>query len=484
MKLKDLTKDLNIKAAKGDFDVEISGVAYDSRQVKEGDVFVAVPGFKVDGMAFVPDAVKSGAAAVVAQKPVENVSVPQIVVPSSRTALAKISNTFYDFPSRKLKLIGITGTNGKTSICYLLENILRKAGHKVGLISTVEIKINGGHVESKLTTPESLDLQKILDQMVKHDVTHVVMEVSSHSLALDRVLGTEFDIAVFTNLTHDHLDFHGSMEDYLKAKMKLFSSLGKGVKKEVAAILNKDDGHSKPILDLLKGNALTYGINYNANLVAKNIKFDLKGMTFSLATQKEAVPVRTKLIGEASVYNILASVLSALTLGEELIQVVEAVGYFEGAPGRFERIKTGKSFDVVVDFAHSPDGLQKLIETYRPFVKGKLILLFGCPGDRDREKRPIMGGIASKLADHVIISTDDPHSEDPRKIIDEIEDGMCGKTYEKIIDRRQAIEKALSLAKKGDMVLIAGRGHERYQDFGGKKLEIDDRAVVREVLAS
>jgi UDP-N-acetylmuramoyl-L-alanyl-D-glutamate--2,6-diaminopimelate ligase len=310
--------------------------------------------------------------------------------------------------------------------------------------------------------------------MVRQGVTHVVMEVSSHSLALDRVLGTEFDIAVFTNLTHDHLDFHKTMNDYLKAKLKLFSSLLTGSKKEAIGIINKDDPHSKPILDLLKGRALAYGINYNASLSAKHIEHHLSGTSFGLATEKEVLSVRTKLVGTANVYNMLASILCALSLDEDITGVIESVEDFSGAPGRFEAVDAGQPFPVIVDFAHSPDGLQKLLEAYKPLVKGRIILVFGCPGDRDRDKRPVMGKIAAKLADYAIISTDDPHSEDPARIINEI-----GKGNEKIVDRKKAIEKALSLAKKDDVVLIAGRGHERYQDFAGKKVEIDDREVVR-----
>jgi UDP-N-acetylmuramoyl-L-alanyl-D-glutamate--2,6-diaminopimelate ligase len=481
MLLEELIKGLDIVEVRGSTDVDILGISYDSRTVKPGDVFVAIPGFKVDALKFAAQAVKSGAAALISQAPVKDVVIPQIIVPSARTALAKVSCAFYDNPSRKLKVIGVTGTNGKTTICYLLEHILRSADHKVGLIGTVEMKIDGEAQDSKMTTPESLDLQKLFDRMLKSGITHVVMEVSSHSLALDRVAGTEFDVAVFTNLTHDHLDFHGTMDGYLKSKLKLFHSLGSGVKKEAIAVVNADDPYSKQIMGASRGKALTYGMNSKADLKAKNARYDINGMSFEVYQDDAVLRTTSKMIGIPNVYNILASVLCALSFGENIGQALKAVSAFKGAPGRYERIECGQPFPVVVDFAHSPDSLQKLVETYRPLVKGKIILLFGCPGDRDREKRPIMGGIATKHADHVIISTDDPHSEDPEIIMAEIEKGVVpGRKYEKIADRNYAIQKALGIATKDDIVLLAGRGHEKFQDFGGKKVAIDDRDVVKE----
>ncbi len=490
MILKDLIADLQTRAVDGDLNIDVSGITYDSRQVKPGDVFVAIPGFKTDGAKFALEAVKAGAVAIVSESPTENIKCPQIVVPGARQALAVLSNRFYDFPSRKLKVIGVTGTNGKTTICYLLEHILKSAGISVGLIGTVETKIDGQRADSKMTTPESSDLNKLFASMVKLGVTHVVMEVSSHSLALDRVLGIEFDVAVFTNLTHDHLDFHRTMDEYFKAKFKLFSTLGKGSKTGALAVVNKDDPYSKPILDMLKMRSLTFGLNGKADLVAKDIKYDLESMTFSIESEKEKLEVETKLPGRPNVYNILASMLSAMALGLDIGDVLGAVASFGGAPGRYERVEAGQAYPVIVDFAHSPDSLQKLIETYRPLVKGKVILVFGCPGDRDREKRPMMGGIAARLADRVIITTDDPHSEDPARIVDEIEIGIERSVggnsriapHEKIVDRREAIKKALSLAQKDDIVLVAGRGHEKFQDFNGRRVEIDDREAVKELL--
>jgi len=490
MKLKDLIADLRVRSTSGDINVDVTGITYDSRQVVPGDLFVAIQGFKTDGGKFTSQAVKSGAVAVVCREKIKNRTIPQVIVEDPRQALALLSNRLYDFPSRKLKLIGVTGTNGKTTICYLLEHILRSAGLNAGIIGTVETRIAGQSSQSKMTTPESSDLQKIFVKMLKLGVSHVVMEVSSHSLALDRVLGVDFDTAIMTNLTHDHLDFHKTMEEYFKAKLKLFYGLGRGTKKEVVGIINNDDPYAKKILDVLDGRGLTYGMGKGADLIAKDVKYDLSGMGFSIARDDVSLGIKTGLIGVPNVYNILASIMAAESLDLDVEEIRKAIESFPGAPGRYERVEAGQPFPVVVDFAHSPDSLQKLIETYRPLVKGKIIIVFGCPGDRDRDKRPIMGEIAVRLADRVIISTDDPHSEDPGKIIEEIEKGVKGKgsevkgKYEKILDRREAITKALSLAGKDDIVLIAGRGHEKYQDFNGEKVEIDDREVVKKLLAS
>lgn len=486
MILNELIDKLKDKEVFGDHEIDITGIAYNSKFVQPGNLFVAIPGFKTNGHKYVDEAIGKGAKAIVSEKKVQVPNhVSNIVVPKARRAMAELANSFYGYPSRKLKIIGITGTNGKTTICYILESILRSAGYKVGIIGTIEARINGKIIPLKLTTPESVDLQNILNTMAEEGITHVLMEVSSHSLALERVYGTEFDIGVYTNLTHDHLDFHKTMEEYFEAKLKLFKSLGVGIKKETVGLINKDDVHSKRVLEAVKGKGLTYGLDFNSNLSAKDIKISLDRMSFKVATGKEFTGISSNLIGLPNVYNILASILCGLSLGLDLGEIKEAVEDINIIPGRFERIKAGQDFEVIVDFAHSPDSLQKLIETYKPFSRGKIILVFGCPGNRDMMKRSMMGEIAARLSDYTIITTDDPHLEDPPKIIDEIEKGMrdkglgMGDKYTKIIDRRRAIERALSLAKKDDIVLIAGRGHEKFQDFAGKNVEIDDREVVR-----
>jgi len=469
-------------------EIKIKGLAYDSRRVMPGDTFVAIPGLRVDGAQFIPQAVEKGARVIVTEKQINvPAGVDLVIVPNARQALAALAARFYGYPAKKLKLIGITGTNGKTTIAYLLESILRVAGHKVGLIGTVETRIDGKSAPSTLTTPESLELQGLLDQMLKAGVTHVVMEVSSHSLAQYRVWGVEFDIAIYTNLTHDHLDFHHTMEEYLEAKKQLFRQL----KESGIAIINVDDPYSKKIAEEVQGEVLFYGVKEAKHEMrsTKQSEFDIKLRSYDIKLDSMQVVIdttmlKTPLTGMFNIYNILAAFQAGLALHISRDKIKAGIEKAR-VPGRFERVEAGQPFPVIVDFAHSPDSLQKLLETVKPFVKGRLILVFGCPGDRDREKRPIMGRIAAELADQVIITTDDPHSEDPQVIIQDILKGITnyGLRITNETDRRKAIEKALRQAQKGDVVVIAGRGHEKYQDFNGKKVELDDREAAREILS-
>lgn len=489
MNIEDLLISLKEQKVAGDPNIDVAGIAYDSRAVKKGDIFIAIPGFKTDGSKFAAQAAEKGAIAIVLEKDIElSGNVTKVIVPNARIALAEISSAFYGHPSRKLKLIGITGTNGKTTTSFLIEAILRKAGHKVGVIGTVEARIEGKGLPVKLTTPESSDLQELLSKMLNEGVTHVVMEVSSHSLELHRTHGCEFDVAIYTNLTHDHLDFHGNMQNYLKAKLKLFEKLGRGYKSDVSAVINVDDPYGKKIMTYVDGNVLTYGMINNANLSASNLETTIDKMTFDLATFDSKFKIATSLIGAHNAYNIMAALLCGKVFGLSYEQMIGAVEDLSFIPGRFERIKVGQKFPVIVDFAHSPDSLIKLMETVRPLTKGRIILVFGCPGERDTMKRPVMGGIAVKMADFSYITTDDPHAEKTDKIIAEIEAGAVGaggergKNYLVIEDRRTAIEQALNMAHADDMVVIAGRGHERVQDYNGVKIQIDDREVAREVL--
>jgi UDP-N-acetylmuramyl-tripeptide synthetase len=489
MKLKDLLIALKQGSTNGDREVDVKGIAYDSRQVKPGDLFVAIPGMRVDGSKFAVQAAESGAIAVVMEKDIELPGgVTRVIVPNARIALAELAAAFYGYPARTLKMIGITGTNGKTTTSFLIEAILRNAGFKVGLIGTVEARIDGKSVPVKLTTPESSDLQALLKSMLDAGVTHVVMEVSSHSLELYRVLGCEFDVAIYTNLTHDHLDFHLNMQNYFKAKLKLFEKLGKGHKKNVTGIVNVDDPYGKKIMTYIDGNILTYGAINNANLTASNIDTTMEKMTFNVETFDDKFTIHTPLIGTYNAYNIMAALLCGKAFGLPYKQAKEAVEGVKYVPGRFEHVNAGQKFPIIVDFAHSPDSLTKLLETIRPLTAGKLILVFGCPGDRDRAKRPVMGDIAIKLADFVYLTTDDPHTEDPDRIIKEIEEGVVnaggviGQNYLSIADRKTAIEKAVNMAGKDDVVVLAGRGHEKYQDFNGNKVAIDDREVAREAI--
>ena len=456
-------------------------IQYDSRKVKPGDTFVAIPGLKQDGVDFIPQAIANGAAMIVAER---EVPVPAGIkfekVPSARQALAYLSDKFYNHPSRKLKLIGITGTKGKTTTSYLIQSIINTAGYKCGLIGTIT---------SAMTTPESSDLQAELAAMVEGGCTHCVLEVSSHALAQDRVYGCYFTVAIFTNLSHDHLDYHKTMEEYLLAKQKLFEMLDQNS----TAIINVDDPVSASIIGLIKGEVVPYGIDQARHELrsTKHNEYDVEvaGITIhedEMILKLNTTEIRTPLIGIHNVYNIAAAFQCALTLGIGPTIIKRGIEAVRVIAGRQEEVVCGQVFRVIVDFAHSPDSLEKVLQTYRPFTKGRLILVFGCPGDRDREKRPIMGEIASRLADQVIITTDDPYSEEPAQIVDEVFSGTSryASRVMRILDRRAAIDKALQSAVKGDIVLIAGRGHEKFQDFKGKKIAFDDKEVIKEILCT
>ena len=456
-------------------------IQYDSRKVQPGDTFVAIPGLKHDGVDFIPQAIANGAAMIVAEK---EVPLPAGIkfekVPSARQALAYLSDKFYNHPSRKLKLIGITGTKGKTTTSYLIQSIINTAGYKCGLIGTIT---------SAMTTPESSDLQAELAAMVEGGCTHCVLEVSSHALAQDRVYGCYFTVAIFTNLSHDHLDYHKTMEEYLLAKQKLFEMLDQNS----TAIINVDDPVSASIIGLIKGEVVPYGIDQARHELrsTKHNEYDVEvaGITIhedEMILKLNTTEIRTPLIGIHNVYNIAAAFQCALTLGIGPTIIKRGIEAVRVIAGRQEEVVCGQVFRVIVDFAHSPDSLEKVLQTYRPFTKGRLIVVFGCPGDRDREKRPIMGEIASRLADQVIITTDDPYSEEPAQIVDEVFSGTSryASRVMRILDRRAAIDKALQSAVKGDIVLIAGRGHEKFQDFKGKKIAFDDKEVIKEILCT
>jgi len=455
-------------------------IVYDSRQVKPGDTFVAIKGLKVDGNDFVPKALAAGAKVIVSEKEVAvPAGVELKIVPSARKALAELSAEYYGNPSRKLKLIGVTGTKGKTTVSCLIQSIINAAGYRCGLIGTIT---------SAMTTPESADLQAELAEMVKKGYTHCVLEVSSHALAQDRVHACHFEVAIFTNLSHDHLDYHETMAEYLLAKSKLFEMLDE----HGTAIINVDDPASGSLIGLVQGEVVPYGIDQARHELrsTKHNEFDVEVasvdireevMILKLNTQE----VRTPLIGLHNAYNIAAAFQCGITLGIRQAVIKKGIEAVKSIPGRQEEIKCGQAFRVIVDFAHSPDSLKKLLEAYRPFVKGKLILVFGCPGDRDRAKRPIMGGIAARLADLTIVTTDDPHGEKPEAIIDEIIKGIPSDYALRIthyVDRKAAISKAFAQAQAGDIVLIAGRGHETVQDFGDKQVPFDDREVARKIL--
>jgi UDP-N-acetylmuramoyl-L-alanyl-D-glutamate--2,6-diaminopimelate ligase len=490
MKLKDLARSVAESRVVGNGEIDVTGISLDSRTVRPGDIFVAVPGLKADGAAFASEAVARGAVAV-ALEGGNNLDggITRLIVPNARLGIADLATAFYGHPSQALKLVGVTGTNGKTTTSFFVEAILRRAGYKTGMIGTVGNYIDGQWHPSELTTPEASEIQRLLGQMRDERVSHVVMEASSHSLELGRTRGCDFDVGVFTNLTHDHLDFHRNMERYFDAKLKLFSGLGRGEKKEVAAVINADDPFGKKIRDRIDCRTLTYGLSEGTDLRAFRIDMNSKRMTFDLQSAEGLYRAATGLIGVHNVYNILAALQTGRALGLGYERMMAAVEGLRTVPGRMETIEAPSGFRVTVDFAHSPDSLTQLLRTMRSLVAGKLIVVFGCTGDRDRAKRPIMGEIARQYADFTFITTDDPYSEPPEAIIDEIEKGVkmaggiLGENYSRVADRREAIEKALHRAGRGDWVIVAGRGHEKFQAVNGRRIPLDDRDVVRAIVA-
>ena len=478
MNISELIKILpEVISVDGPLNIEINAVKDDSRQVKEGALFVAVTGNNFDGHDFIPEVIKRGAKVVIGEKSVVlTKDKTYIRVKDSRKALAISSAWFYGFPGDKLQLIGVTGTSGKTTTTYLIRAMLKEVGASSGVIGTIANIINDSKLPTSFTTPGALELNELFSQMIKQNIDYVVMEVSSHSLKLHRVEGLKFEVGVFTNLTQDHLDFHKTFEDYFRSKQKLFQQ-SKG------AVINIDDKSGKRLLDITDIPALTYGIKNSADLMAQNIRQTSKGVLYDLIYQDNKYPVFYGVPGLFSVYNSLAALATGIALGFPVDSLISALKKVKGVPGRFELISNNQDIIVIVDYAHKPDGLKNVLLTIREFCKGKIITVFGCGGDRDRAKRPIMGKIASELSDYSIITSDNPRTEDPETIIKEIESGVIGKNYIKITDRKKAIQTALMMAKKGDTVLIAGKGHETYQIIGDKKVHFDDKEVVKEYLS-
>jgi UDP-N-acetylmuramoyl-L-alanyl-D-glutamate--2,6-diaminopimelate ligase len=465
----------------------VAGVAHDSRRVKAGEVFVALRGQHADGTSFARQALQRGAVAVVSEQPApSDVHVPWAIVGDARVALAELAATFYRHPSREMRVIGITGTNGKTTTAYLLASIFEAAGVRCGILGTVAYRIGDEQREATRTTPEAPDVQALLREMVDRGCGACAMEVSSHALALHRVDGISFAAGVFTNLTRDHLDFHADMDDYFRAKRRLFEMLPH----EAPSLLNVDDPRGSALVDA-GGHPVTYGINRSADITPGPLSFSLKGLTFDIRTPRGAVHVESTLVGRPNVYNILAAVATATALDVPFDAIERGLQRLEGVPGRFQMVSTPRDeVTVVVDYAHTDDALRNLLETARPLATGRLITVFGCGGDRDRTKRPLMGAVAGRLSDAIVITSDNPRSEDPNRIIEEIRRGITPDTRRDreqlllaIVDRRAAIAKAVELAGAGDLVLIAGKGHEKYQVIGDRTLPFDDVAVAREALA-
>lgn len=489
--LQELVSLLPMAKIQGKTDFLVEGLAHDSRAVMPGTLFVCLSGFKTDGHNYIKQAHSQGAVAVIVEKVVEDIpeGLTVITVSDTREAIKAVTPYFFDYPSRKLRMIGVTGTNGKTTTTYLLKNILQEAGYQVGVIGTIQNSIGDRIVPSKNTTPDVIDLQNLLAEMVANKMDYVVMEVSSHALALERVAGCEFDVGIFTNMTQDHLDFHVTFENYLAAKAKLFQSLSDNGnhKKNKTAIINVDDAAAAAILSSTACNTITYGITKDANLKAENPNVQAAGTEFAIAGAFGVMNLKLKITGLFNVYNVLSAVGAALAEGIEPAIIKNALEKFQSVPGRFELVNAGQNFSVIVDYAHTPDGLENILQTAKQIAKQRIIVVFGCGGDRDRTKRPIMGKLAATYGDIVIATSDNPRSEDPALILEEIEVGIkeglsAGELYEKISDRRQAIARALELAAQDDIVIIAGKGHENYQILKNETISFDDKEVVKEII--
>ncbi|GFP20804.1 UDP-N-acetylmuramoyl-L-alanyl-D-glutamate--2,6-diaminopimelate ligase [Candidatus Hakubella thermalkaliphila] len=488
MRLDGLIKDLIITKIEGPTTVDISGISFSSQEVLPGHLFVAIRGFRQDGHSFVPEAVSKGARAVLVQSWQEGLKeITQIAVPDTRRALARVSCQFYDHPSHRVRVVGITGTNGKTTTCFLSEAVLRSGGYRTALFGTVTYRIDDVEFPGSRTTPESLTLNQFLDHMSTRGVDVCVMEVSSHGVALRRVDFLSFETVVFTNLSQDHLDFHGTMDRYFAVKRSLFVDKDGQFFTVKNAVINIDDEHGRQLVRDTHLPTLTFSFEHAADIRARQAVITEKGTCFVLNIGGEEIEIKTSLSGNFNIYNILAAAGAGHWAGISLDRIKAGIESVTEIPGRFQRIDLGQRFTVVVDYAHTPHGLENAIRAARRITQGRLITVFGCGGDRDRGKRPLMGSASGELSDFTIITSDNPRSEGPLKIIEEIEKGIRATPgrdrYLVVEDREEAIRRAIGMARAGDFVLIAGKGHERVQEFAGYEIEFDDREVAQRVLA-
>ncbi len=490
MRLDHLLRGLTILNLHGETDTEVNGITCDSRAVKKGYLFVALRGSSQDGHRYVAHAVARGAHAIVTEN-VQTVfrGATTVKLPDTRAALSELAARFYQYPARGMKLIGITGTNGKTTTSYLLESILKERGITVGVIGSISYRFKGKSLRASLTTPESTDLMGIMREMRDAGVTHIVVEVSSHSLHQGRTRGLQWSRALFTNFSRDHLDYHGTMEEYFKAKSLLFDSLGEeGDTDEVRAVINIDDPKGRVLEKITTVPVVSYGLGDNCLLRATHIQSDSRGLRFRLVTPSGDIPISSSLLGQINAYNILGAAATAFSLNIDLEVIARGISRLADIPGRLQPVKNKRGLSLFVDYAHSPDALEKVLQTLRPLAKGDLITVFGCGGDRDRGKRPDMGRAAGNYSDLVVITSDNPRGEDPAEIARDTERGIKGsglkkiklglpgrgKGYAIILDRRKAIQAAINRAKGEDVVLIAGKGHEDYQIVGRRKRHFDD----------
>lgn len=478
MKLRELLEGLSVLSATADPELEIPNVSYDSRTTRPGDLFVAMRGFATDGHAYIGRAAEAGAAAVLCEQPPEG-EIPYVQVENSRRALAVVGANFFGHPAEKMTMLAVTGTNGKTTTTYLLKAILeQEAGAKVGLIGTNQNMIGQEILPTERTTPESFEVQRLFAQMRNAGCTHVVMEASSHALALDRVYGVHYAVGIFTNLTQDHLDFHKTMEAYCDAKAILFQNCGVGV-------YNADDPWAKRLMANATCRRFSYAERAEADLRAENIQLGADHVSFDAVTDSKRVPIKVGIPGGFMVYNTLDVLGGALALGIPLEKSADALARVPHVKGRVEVVPTpGKNYTVLIDYAHSPDGLQNVLSSVKGFAKGRTVAVFGCGGDRDKTKRPKMGRIAAEIADFVVVTSDNPRTEDPAAIIADILPGLEGSATPHVVveNRVEAIHWAMDHAQDGDVIVLCGKGHETYQEINHVKHHMDEREIVAEYL--
>ena len=485
MQLKKLLAAISTRSVVGAADRDVEGIAYDSRRVQRNTLFVALRGEKTDGHQFIDQAVERGATVIVSDRELTNPHATLVRVDNARHALADLAAAFYNRPVRRLKMTGVTGTNGKTTTTFLIKHICERAGMRCGLIGTVRYEIGERVLPAVRTTPESLELQELLAQMANAGCKAAAMEVSSHAIAQERTRGLEFDVAVFTNLTQDHLDFHGTMEAYFDSKLKLFTDLAhQEQKKKAVAVVNLDDRYGEKIVERLAQEVpvITYGMGVRADFRGSNYRPEFSGTSYQLDAKGKSYLVRVPLIGRFNVANSLAALAAANSLGIPLRDAILSLGKAPQVPGRLEAVPAKRQFQVFVDYAHTPDALLNVLKTVRELSPRKVICVFGCGGDRDRAKRPLMAHAADANADFSIITSDNPRKEDPDAIIADVEKGFRSDRYEKITDRAQAIGRAVTLAQPRDIVVIAGKGHEGYQEFADHTIPFDDIATARRAL--
>jgi UDP-N-acetylmuramoyl-L-alanyl-D-glutamate--2,6-diaminopimelate ligase len=490
MKLYDLASLLLTAQLEGDGETVITGLQTDSRRVERGDLFICLPGYTQDGHTFAPQAAAAGASGLVVERRLD-LPLPQIIVKDARLAMAILADRFFGHPSRTMKLIGVTGTNGKTTTTYLIERIMTDEGHSSGVIGTIEMRYAGKTVPMSGTTPEALELQRYLAEMAEAGVKYCAMEVSSHGLEQGRAKGCRFRTAIFTNLTQDHLDYHKTMESYASAKGLLFARLGNDYASDLEersyAVLNADDAASAAYSKLTSAEIITYGVDSEADVKASDIRITPRGTSFHVKTFHGEAVIMLQMVGKFNVYNALAALAAGLIEGIPLERIKDSLERLPGVPGRVESVHAGQEFAVIVDYSHTPDGLENVLKTVKEMTSGRLICVFGCGGDRDRTKRPIMGKIAANYADYVVVTSDNPRTEDPERILADIEAGLrenevSSHRFILLEDRRRAIQKAVEMASTDDVVLIAGKGHETYQIIGKQTLDFDDRLVAEEAI--